>query len=544
VSLTGNLEDLPLLDILQIVSFSKKTGFLSIETPEGQGAIVFRDGFVVSCFTVDTPALAARAALASPTQRSALIRSQIEIALERLIRLHEGQFNFSLADETPRVVGKRDISGETLEVGINPQELVLDLARGIDEDRRNSSAAIEVAFSQPEEDSFEEDLSAGAPGQSLLTVLEETAAGTEIEPPQEPASLAPAPPLAAPGPAALRTVLLVDDEADVRGLLAERLTAGGYTVIEAEDPDSAVKQAQKLRSTGNAFLLVLDLGMPTSGGASFQGGFEVLKRLAKMHLRPATLLMTETPTASIQARARQMGINHLVFKPGLSKLDSEQFRADLVAFAERVIEAVLPRLTRSVPSPRTPSVRAPGLPPAVLADDEISRQFGLLQRHLEDLRQPSSANEISFLIMKAAREFFERGALFLVKNDELRGIGGFGRAPREEKLNLVVREVAVPLKEPSVFRDVVTSRKSFHGLPPDGRWEQYVLGKLGRFKSNGFALLPLLAHRETIAVLFGDNPETGREVGHIDALEVVVSQAGIAFENLFLQRKIEALQRG
>ena len=44
MSLTGNLEDLPLLDILQIVSFSKKTGYLAIPPHAGEGAIVFRDG--------------------------------------------------------------------------------------------------------------------------------------------------------------------------------------------------------------------------------------------------------------------------------------------------------------------------------------------------------------------------------------------------------------------------------------------------------------------------------------------------------------------
>ncbi len=133
MSLTGNLEDLPLLDILQIVSFSKKTGHLSIETPEGEGAIVFRDGFVVCCFTPGTPPLDARSAQLQRPQLDALIRSRIEMALERLIRLHEGQFNFSLTDEPPRKVGQRDITYERLEVGINPQELVLDLARGIDD---------------------------------------------------------------------------------------------------------------------------------------------------------------------------------------------------------------------------------------------------------------------------------------------------------------------------------------------------------------------------------------------------------------------------
>jgi hypothetical protein len=107
-----------------------------------------------------------------------------------------------------------------------------------------------------------------------------------------------------------------------------------------------------------------------------------------------------------------------------------------------------------------------------------------------------------------------------------------------------VRGIAIPINEPSVFRDVVASGKPFAGPPPDGRWEQHVFAKCGRFKSVDFALIPLLAHRETIAILFGDNPETGRALGRLDALEVFVSQAGIALENVFLQRKIEVLQRG
>jgi hypothetical protein len=51
-----------------------------------------------------------------------------------------------------------------------------------------------------------------------------------------------------------------------------------------------------------------------------------------------------------------------------------------------------------------------------------------------------------------------------------------------------------------------------------------------------------VAHRETIAVLYGDNPETGREISRLPALEVFVHQAGIALENAFLQRKLQSLQ--
>ena len=55
MALQGNLEDLPLLDIIQIVSFSKKTGYLSIEMEGGDGAIVFLEGLVVSAFTATSP---------------------------------------------------------------------------------------------------------------------------------------------------------------------------------------------------------------------------------------------------------------------------------------------------------------------------------------------------------------------------------------------------------------------------------------------------------------------------------------------------------
>src|SRR5215212_3484279 len=149
MSLTGNLEDLPLLDILQIVSFSKKTGFLSIQSESGHGAIVFDGGFVVAAFTSQTPPLDPRARTLPPETRRTLLRGRIEMALEQLIRMREGLFDFSLTEVAPLEIAGRDIEFEQLREGINAQELMLDLARGMDEDRRDSTAAVEASFSEP-----------------------------------------------------------------------------------------------------------------------------------------------------------------------------------------------------------------------------------------------------------------------------------------------------------------------------------------------------------------------------------------------------------
>jgi two-component system, chemotaxis family, chemotaxis protein CheY len=585
MSLTGNLEDLPLLDILQIVSFSKKTGYLSIRTGAGEGAIVFRDGFVISAFTWDTAPLDPRARSLPPDQRVRMLRNRIEAALEQLIRLREGQFNFSLSDEAPTRVGARDILEETLPDGINPQELLLDLARGMDEDRRDSTAALEVSFVEPEDDT--------AP---VPTASPPSTPAAAPGPAPRPAAPPSPPPPAPPGPSAPsagrpsassavsasssasaeRVILLVDDEEEVRRVLADHFTSGGYQVVEAEDPEAAVKKAGRLGRAGIPFLVVSDLGMPTSGGSSFQGGFEVVKRLGKMNLHPPVLMMTESLGSALHARAKQMGIARIVFKPGLSKLDPGQFEADLRAFAHKLISDVVPRLAAAAEAAPAPARKmGPSAPPArtssassavsasppsassarrssassaVSADsslpsaEELSREFTVLQERLEELRRPNDASQIAMLVMKMAREFFERGVLFLVKNGEARGLGGFGPAPREESLHLLARDVLIPLSEPSVFLDVIVSHRPLVGPLPEGRWSQYLMGKIGRFRSATVALLPLLTHRETIALLFGDNPETGRPFGRLEALEVFINQAGIALENAFLQRKVHTLQ--
>ena len=651
MSLTGNLEDLPLLDIVQIVSFSKKTGYLAIDMEGGQGGIVFRDGLVVAAFTAGSPPADPRSNSLPPEKREPLVRSRIVFALEHLARLREGAFGFELSDEVPRNLGSRDLTPETMAGGINPQDLLLDLAAGMDEGLAESAAAVEASFAAPEEGVVDVDPTdtspiparaasdLGAAGQAeaepaapvpataadptttidvsgavkpetpaapapsteprRLTGPDETIAPGASPPPpappprphapvvppaQPPAPAAPAAPPAPPvpeppavpaappappaaeppapepppaptpeAPAAVaaaepgaRALLLVDDEADVRGILRDHFAAAGYRIEEAGDPEAAAKLARRLRTEGVPFVLVTDLGMPSSGGASFYGGFEVVKRLWKMNLRPPILMMTESLNQSLRLRARQMGIQAFVFKPTLSKLNPRQFEADLSAFASKLASDVLPRLAevaslRRMPPPRKgkhPLDSGAAGPPA----EDAVRPFEFLKRRLRDLRQPEDANEIAALVMKVAREFFERSILFVVKNDQARGLGGFGLAPREETLNLLARQITIPLLEPSVFRDVASSRRPFAGHLPTDRWSGHLMGRIGRFQSGGIALLPLQAHRETIALLFGDNPESGRAIAGLEALEVFVHQAGISLENVFLQRRLQTLQ--
>jgi CheY-like chemotaxis protein len=607
--LQGNLEDLPLLDIIQIVSFSKKTGYLSIQMEGGDGAIVFHEGLLVSAFTADSPPPDARLVALPGAARESAVRSRIAFAMEQLARLREGAFGFELTETVPKKVGTRDITLEALRVGINPQEMLLELAQGIDEDRAHSAAAVEASFAAPDEAVVQEVPMAAvvaldsAPASPPVPSARKAPVGPHVLPPGQPRAAAPpAPPAlppqapaAAPGPAAAapaapraakvprvgsdtvppgvrepvpgpaaaasvapaapqekvpeaRVILLVDDEADVREMVGRSFVGAGYRIEEAGDPEEAAKAAARLRDGDLPFVLVTDLGMPATGGASFHGGFEVVKRLWKMNLRPPVLMMTESLNQSLRLRAKQMGVQAFVFKPTLSKLNAVQFEADLTAFAAKLASDVLPRLCeiavlRGPVREKRPSLKAAEREPSREPQpSEVTRPFEFLRRRLLELRQGGDANQIATLVMKVAREYFERALLFVVKNDEVRGLGGFGLAPRDESLNLIARQITIPLSEPSVFREVSDSRKPFAGPLPQDRWVGHVMGRIGRFQSRGATLLPLVAHRETIALLFGDNPETGREADRPAALEVFVEQAGIALENVFLQRKLQSME--
>ncbi len=55
MSLVGNLEDLSLGDILQIISLSQKSGVLALQSEEGSGRIVFRSGLVFAACVKGAP---------------------------------------------------------------------------------------------------------------------------------------------------------------------------------------------------------------------------------------------------------------------------------------------------------------------------------------------------------------------------------------------------------------------------------------------------------------------------------------------------------
>ena len=79
-----------------------------------------------------------------------------------------------------------------------------------------------------------------------------------------------------------KTILLADDDPEMRAEISDILKDEGYTVLTAADGMEAVDTLKK----HNVNLLLIDLKMPV------MNGYEVLRGLEKEHIRVKTIVLT------------------------------------------------------------------------------------------------------------------------------------------------------------------------------------------------------------------------------------------------------------
>ena len=121
MALNGRLQDMNLLEILQIVAFSKKTGTLEVRAQHAHGSILFRSGRLLCAFSSSTAAAVGLLA-GKPLDPAAQahLESQIRISLRELVALREGRFEFRLSQSLPVQWGGLDALSFLMGEGVDP----------------------------------------------------------------------------------------------------------------------------------------------------------------------------------------------------------------------------------------------------------------------------------------------------------------------------------------------------------------------------------------------------------------------------------------
>ncbi|HEU0264628.1 MAG TPA: response regulator [Geobacterales bacterium] len=562
MSLVGNLEDLGLGEILQIVSLSRKSGVLALHSREREGRIEFRFGQVTRARSTTfqqglgevllqrgiidaeqlTQALDAQSregyrdrlgviisrlfAIPEATIED-VVREQIEQIVYSLFTWNEGAFEFELVESLEADDLAADTQQFSLEQGINPQFLAMEGSRIVDEQRHRGGAepadaveSLDMAFDQLQAPS-----SAAAP---LVVPLAEPEPlmGELVE----------------EGP----LLVLVDDDPGTREALEQLFQAKGYRVFVFEKSEQTLIMIDTLVRDGGRPTVLIDLIMPRMDGSGILGGIELLELVRNNFPQVPVMMLADFPNMEAERKVRGMGVPFMMkprkvevkdqeilekFASNLSQKLARLERGEVTASAaEKVNVDIAEELRQEMGDDHFQPSSASTTP---------STGISLLRGMLEELNNPALGGGIILLVLRFASEFMNRAVIFIVKRDEIIGLGQFGIDSAGGVDDARIRSMRIPRSEQTFFTKVIDNQQAMNVAPTETTWNRYLFDQLGGSTPVEVFLGPIVSEGKVVAVLYGDNLPENTTIEDTDALEIFLSQAGIAMEKVLLQRRLQ-----
>jgi DNA-binding NarL/FixJ family response regulator len=556
MSLVGNLEDLGLGEILQIVSLSRKSGVLQLNSLDRDGRVIFHDGQVIrasaSTFPENIGDLVIRAGLVDfVTLKRALViqhesddgrrigdvlvsdfgvdreaietvvREQVEKIVYSFFSWDEGAFSFELGDPGEIASTTLNPMQFMLDSGLNPQWLAMEGSRILDEKRHRGEDVDERGESLIDIDQMLAEVKGEVPVKSSPKGPD--AAGVATKPP--------------------RKFIVVDDDPGTAEKIASLLQDRKSPVHVFTNYNSfleSVSQADPATTT-----LVIDLIMPRRDGRGVLGGLELLEEVRAQYPDFQVLVMSDHPNREAEQSVRNFGVPTLFPKPKKEDVLAERGRAGLIALVDAIIAL-------SEDSSEEPE-KADGL---YNIGAELLREMGevatgtpeqssqqspglhLLRGMLQELNNPSLGGGIILLILRFASELMNRAVILLVKEEEIVGLGQFGIELNGDSADVRVRNVKLPREEDHIFKESLQSFAPYRRAAKKSEWNDYFFKQLGGQRPGEVFVGPLVSEGRVVAVLYGDNLPDEKPIGDTEALEIFLSQAGLAMEKALLERRM------
>ena len=571
MSLVGNLEDLGLGEILQIVSLSRKSGVLALKSLDREGRVVFRDGEVIrataSTFPENLGDLLLRKDMvdletmkraliiqqqeggqrrfgeilvqefgASQDQIEETLREQVERVVYSFFGWNEGSFSFVLGEPEELAVTSLNPLQFILNQGLNPQWLAMEGSRLLDEKRHSGEDLDERGESVVDADR----LLAEVRGEVNVDSGE-----ADLRQPAEAA--APAAPLRgdSAGDTGFSFLIVDDDPATLEYLTA--LFQERKVRVHAFSGSSAFLDALPRADAANT-VLVIDLIMPRRDGSGILGGLELLAEVRRDFPEFRVLAISDHPSEEAEQSVRDLGVPVVLAKPKKVEVAGPKGLEALSALVDLLMSVAGPHAEVAEAPERLFNIgaelmqelgEASGLVPA---STQQSPGLHLLRGMLQELNNPSLGGGIILLILRFASELMNRAVIFLVKDAEIVGLGQFGIELKGESPDIKVRNMRIPLDEESVFSRTLADMSPRSLQPPDGPWINHLFEQLGGGRPAEVFIGPLLSEGRVVAVLYGDNLPEQKPIGDTEALEIFLSQAGIAMEKALLERRLSSNQ--
>ncbi|AAR33565.1 DUF4388 domain-containing protein [Geobacter sulfurreducens] len=163
-------------------------------------------------------------------------------------------------------------------------------------------------------------------------------------------------------------------------------------------------------------------------------------------------------------------------------------------------------------------------------------QLGKTLMELRALREPP---EIALTLLSTVAGTFERALTLIVREEELIAERSIGiRSPRGACVSPSFG-TRIPLDRPSVLRDAIEKRAAFYGETDDEILKGHLFPIIGAPLHPTVILLPLVCGGKVIALIYGDFGHKGAAPVRTELLELVTGEAGLVLETALYRRKRE-----
>lgn len=596
MAFTGDLQHLPITDVIQLVHTTRKSGIFFVKGDKGESKIVFSNGYIVGAnhvndtvrigtVLVKTGAITlddlkqALAITAKDEQRRPLmvalmqmgklkredalrgLRRLIEITIVELMSWTKGTFTFDTETFVFSPEGGAAF-GDEQDLGVDAQMVLMDALRVFDERERDREKGKEVP-------SFEALYADVLPGQGTRESHGKKASIT----------------------------------ADVLGLAdidhLEKKIPRPVAEEETFDPTEIHRQNIRENLEGfspaeqEAFVSFLQQSVgrkPAAEAAALQAGKAVALFSADKLLRHAIMTICKEEGVPVFATEHEPDLERIVsqclsaLRMPVVVFDSPVKSGD--GFSEEQTVALRNRVMNKFPSVPLVQLAPPQEGKFILQSyhDGVKAVFprpakeGRRETYVQDtmqflstfksyinayqyrpkisdryvkdlktnlrlLREASNPSDAALLLLAAVGDMFERAITFFVQPTDLIGERAIGLTSDKSLGPAPAGNLKIPLSKTSVFREVLEKGNAYYGESSDEALKG-LFRDIGEPLSPSVVLLPVVCDKKVVAIVYGDFGKKEASPIQLDILEILAQQVGIVVENaLFRRQAMKAAQK-
>jgi len=578
MSFSGDLEHLPIVDVIQLLHSTRKTGTLFLESSKGSSQLVFNDGYFVSAnhhsnkyrigqilldmriitqkqldetLRMQKDAGADRKPLIATLIEQGIIKKDdaykgletlIEMTIVEILTWTSGTFNLD--------VNKADISDEyryfpeTLkeEMLLNAQSILMDALRIYDEHIRDGT--LSQLFFDTEDvqqncgiESSEitsdllgldvlDDLDKKIPDvfmglrdhdhtEEHRLFIEQNSPGLKHEelgalcsylaslsiPTTHTTSRAPILPGTAPA------VIVYSFSPLLRHIIATSCRGDGIFVMTTDEEAGLDMIIEQSICRDSVPVLIVDVtGIPED--------------------KPSADLMLQM-VRSKRLRYPTLTILTLVLPPGLAGLSLPLLEAGVRAVLPMPDSRQLENLAAADIISCNNVLRGYLVTSFSAMERKAIRSFDDAARSLDKLSEPP---EIALELLKFASTLFDRAVTFVVGKDELIAEKGIGVRGGTVEMPTAAMMFKIPLKQTSIFQDVVAKQKLHFGISVDSLLGDVLYKEIPKPDNSRFMLVPVVSFGKTMALIYADFGNSVCRPAPTELMDSLCRHAGVVLD--------------